>query len=984
MIAQSPNGYSTKLQVSAVQAKMGANGPVLREDWEQRNCPTRRVKQYLRNVADIGIQVADALEYAHRHGIVHRDIKPSNLMIDHAGVAWVMDFGLAKSDGSDALTETGDVLGTLRYMSPEQLAGRAEARSDIYSLGMTLYELATLRPAFDDAARTRLMDRIRSGTPLPPRSLEPRIPQDLDTILLKMIAAEPQDRYKRAEEAAEDLRAFLADRPIAARRASLSDQVMRWFRRNPLVAGLTTSIALLLVLAAVASMVTASVLHRQRNAAYIAREDARRRLWQSKTNEAKAVLFSRRPGQRYDALRLVNESLEIVGRDQLSDAELVEVRSVAASALTKIDVKVSRQWRPAGAVADGTQHSFDFDQHLQTYVVALTGGDVSLRKVDGDRELHRFPTADLHPTVALSATGHWVAVIDRGAELQRLQIWDVTQTPPQSVHARTGAFGDVIDFTGDDRRAAYFCEQNGVALVNLEAGTEEFYPTTFQDRGRPLAFDREGKRLAFADGATTQILDVQFNEELTRFKLGGDVHALGWHPSGDTLAAGLSNEFIGLVDVNLQLLLTGFIGHVSPGITLTFNHRGDRLLSNDWSHRMRIWDVGARRELLSFPSPGKIARFSFDDTTVATQSDSLPGGLRLIRFSSSAERGTVRQPHGRRLAWTGIKFSPVDRIAVCHIPDPARDLRGMAIVSLDDGVTRSIVRHPAYSSIGFLANGSLLSQGVTGIYLWPRSCDPETGVVTLGPPDCLFPDAPGALSSASSDGAVLAIPESGSGFMVWRRGQPEMRIDAGLGQVGSVAVAPDGRLIAVVDASSKTDDDRIRIFDSASGTLLANLAASAQSLVSFSPDGRWLAAWRDFATSHCQIWRVGQWNSVHELDALRITFDAESSTAVASSTQGTLALLDPDTQREFLRLWFSDEDTVIGQCYAGFSSGHATLLLGSDRHESARMIDLRMIRGQLAALGLDWSPTEVPSVPTTREPRVRWLTGAAPASKERP
>src|SRR5262249_53492706 len=149
-------------------------------------------------------------------------------------------------DSAD-LTETGDILGTLRYMAPEQLAGTADARSDVYGIGITLYELATLRPAFDDPVRARLIDQVRQQEPAPPRRVEPRVPRDRETIIRKATAKEPGRRYATAAALADDLRCFLADRPIRARRASWLEHGWRWGRRNKLVAGLGGGLLLVLV-----------------------------------------------------------------------------------------------------------------------------------------------------------------------------------------------------------------------------------------------------------------------------------------------------------------------------------------------------------------------------------------------------------------------------------------------------------------------------------------------------------------------------------------------------------------------------------------------------------------------------------------------------------------------------------------------------------------------------------------------------------------
>src|SRR5262249_4803575 len=158
---------------------------------------------YFRNVAAVAAQVAEALAYAHGQGVLHRDIKPSNLLLDGAGKVWVTDFGLARVEGLGGMTRSGEGGGTLRYLPPERVSGHADARGDVYSLGLTIYELLTLRPAFDEEDRARLVERVLRDSPPAPRSLEPAIPRDLETIVLKASDKEPGGRYQTAADLAE-------------------------------------------------------------------------------------------------------------------------------------------------------------------------------------------------------------------------------------------------------------------------------------------------------------------------------------------------------------------------------------------------------------------------------------------------------------------------------------------------------------------------------------------------------------------------------------------------------------------------------------------------------------------------------------------------------------------------------------------------------------------------------------------------------------
>ncbi len=205
---------------------------------------------YIRTVVRLGIQAAEALGYAHDHGIVHRDIKPANLLLDRRGDLWVADFGMADVQGNADLTLTGDLPGTLRYMSPEQATGQraiVDRRTDIYSLGATLYELLTLQAVVPGSDKADVIRRITEEEPIPIRRLNMSVSVDLTTIVNKAIAKDPSNRYETAIELAEDLTRFLEGRPIAARPVGPLRRTWRWCRRKPMQASLAASLAVALV-----------------------------------------------------------------------------------------------------------------------------------------------------------------------------------------------------------------------------------------------------------------------------------------------------------------------------------------------------------------------------------------------------------------------------------------------------------------------------------------------------------------------------------------------------------------------------------------------------------------------------------------------------------------------------------------------------------------------------------------------------------------
>lgn len=249
---------SPTLPVSAIASTLN-DGP--RKKTIQSS-PTPAFFQY---VVDLGIQAATALDHAHQCGVVHRDIKPANLLVESNGHLWITDFGLARFPNSMTLTRSGDVIGTLRYMSPEQASGNRalmDHRTDIYSLGATLYELLTLQPVFGDEDRQGLLNRIGSQEPVALRRFNRFIPHELETIVLKAIAKSPQDRYVSAQELADDLRRFREHKPIRARRPSWADRAWKWSRRHqPMV----LMAIFFLVLLAATMTVTTFVVIRQKN-----------------------------------------------------------------------------------------------------------------------------------------------------------------------------------------------------------------------------------------------------------------------------------------------------------------------------------------------------------------------------------------------------------------------------------------------------------------------------------------------------------------------------------------------------------------------------------------------------------------------------------------------------------------------------------------------------------------------------------------------
>ncbi len=243
-----PNGNGGGVSLPAISKALpgltAVNPEMRRHESEAPPFDPPRGPSYFRWVAKVGIESADALAHAHQQGVIHRDVKPSNLLIDAKGSIWVTDFGLARRLADPGITHHDSLLGTPRYMSPEQArTGAIDGRTDVYSLGATLYELLTLHPPFDGQTAAELIDQIGGQEPVPPTQIDRRVPRDLETIALKALAKRPADRYATAADLVDDLGRFLNREPVKARRIGPIGRAWRVARRHPGITAVSTTAA---------------------------------------------------------------------------------------------------------------------------------------------------------------------------------------------------------------------------------------------------------------------------------------------------------------------------------------------------------------------------------------------------------------------------------------------------------------------------------------------------------------------------------------------------------------------------------------------------------------------------------------------------------------------------------------------------------------------------------------------------------------------
>ncbi len=361
------------LRGPALVAGGGAPGaPTVAAATTQRSRPD---KAHYRAVARWGVQAAEALEYAHSMGVVHRDIKPANLLLDARGEVWVTDFGLAQFRADAGLTMTGDLVGTLRYMSPEQALARhglVDHRTDVYSLGVTLYELLALRPAFAAENREMLLRQVTTEDPPAPRRLNPAIPAELETIVLKAIAKEPEARYATAGELAEDLQRYLADQTIRARRPSVWQRGRKWAARHRAAVASAGVVLFLATITLVAGLLwhnerlrqAAEREQRQAGRAVRQRDAARRAVDDMYTQVAEKWLASE-PGMSDLQRQFLEKALgfyEDLAREEEEGPELLLERAKAN--------------RRSAAILDGLERRTEAEAAYRRAIALLEGADV--------------------------------------------------------------------------------------------------------------------------------------------------------------------------------------------------------------------------------------------------------------------------------------------------------------------------------------------------------------------------------------------------------------------------------------------------------------------------------------------------------------------------------------------------------------------------------------------------------------------------------
>jgi eukaryotic-like serine/threonine-protein kinase len=698
------------------------DGPSLAKLVAQQPLSAERAVAYVKTVAE-------AVHFAHEHGILHRDLKPSNILINANEQPRVTDFGLAKRfEGESEVTLSGQFVGSPSYMPPEQATakrGKVSRRSDVYGLGATLYHLLTGRAPFQAATLTDTLDQVLNTEPVAPRLLNPAVPRDLETICLNCLEKEPAKRYPTAQMLAEELDRFLNGQPVLARPIGPTGRVWRWCRRQPVQAGLIAALILVFTLGLI------GMLWQWQRAERIANTEARQRLRaEVQTRRAEAEGLSARRNAYASDMKEVQRALEEtdLGRAR----ELLELHRPRRQSPIQTDVR-GWEWRYLWARCRSderfTLHQYSnavsalaFSSDGKWLAVRRQGGALALWDAAAKRPATELPGAGLHHALAFSPQTNLLAWGNTNASGKPVvSLWDLS---PQKEIAQFPHLGKILSiaFSPDAKQMAALAFDGTVRVWDVESkqfladfptalnnsypgrysaesatATEPMWSDASDDYGRVL-FSPDGRLLVVGEAIPRiRVLERATGKEtdIPLLPPADGVTALAFSRDGKWLAAGCgyNEKEVHIWDLANLAAITNvtFAGHSGWIATLAFTPDGQTLASVSTDQTLRLWDVA-----------GKVERRRFQGNTDEVWALAWsPDGQDLV---TGARDGTVRywDPVAKPAPLPYVVLPPIWPWGPAFLPDSKTFLA----VTMNEG---SVVRLAAHWDTATVAEVEKLS-----------------------------------------------------------------------------------------------------------------------------------------------------------------------------------------------------------------------------------------------------------------------------------
>jgi serine/threonine protein kinase/WD40 repeat protein len=766
-----------------------------------------RTKQdFFKTVARIGIQVAEAIHHAHDQNVIHRDIKPANLMLDFEGVVYITDFGLARIEAETGVTMSKDMVGTLRYMSPEQAIHHeaiVDHRTDIYSLGATLYELLTLRPAYDADSPQDILHMMTFREPTPLRKLDRSIPEDLETIVGKAMSHSPGDRYPTAQAMADDLRRYLAHQPIRARSPTLRNWITKWQRRNPRIAFVLLAFLTISVVAMIAGLQFHNSRLSRLNRELIAKE--------AKLNDMVVVAKSR---MAFEAL---------AEGDTLTTSRMVEeIKSI------NHEGSLGFEWNLLKRIVEQYRPQFELKGHVGSVAelaISPTGEQIVSVGEDGlvrfwssysGQAIGNVDCSDGNlAAVAISNDGELLAVGSKRIGLfdlpQRKFVRWLSEFDDDSAHVES------IAFSPDGQWIAGGYRYDRIQLHNLKTGVVSEKQT--DSRQDSLLFTPDSRQLlgsarpGWPDQRDTicQVWDVKDQG----LELAGRFPAPSVQPSFRCIAAPADGKWIAVSGPGDGRIY--FFSTKQREVVNIIDLRGDSKLncldvSHDGEFVAAGYGNGTVRRLQYPGNPGAI----HDELEHAIQAHA--GELTCLKFLPDNRIVTAGKDGIVRL-WPRF-VSLFETVGV-----PNSDGIELSRLNIDRGpkgeVCGSIITYDGRK------NGLKLFQG------WP----PE-----WADPVVPFP-AGSTVRAPGNDAVFLGL---GNGQVIRfdvRRGKMDIAITLGSENVNALALSPDQSRLAVAIPKGKSQKSSVVLLDAVNLKELRRYDLNESNVaLQYSEDGRYLAA----------------------------------------------------------------------------------------------------------------------------------------------